>query len=57
MRAARRNHDRGKPQLLMNGSFSIDLRTFKIEGADGPAPANHTLEFDVNFALVPARSD
>jgi len=40
----------------MNGSFSIDLRTFKIEGADGPAPANRTLQFDVNFAQMPARN-
>ncbi len=49
--------DQGQPQLLMNGSFSIDLRTFKIEGADGPAPAKHTLQFDVNFALTPARGE
>ena len=57
MRPARRNHGRGNRQLLMNGSFSIDLRTFRIEGADGPAPANHTLHFDVNFALTPARNE
>ena len=41
----------GKPQLLIRSTFKIDLRTFKIEGADGPAPARHTLLFDVNFRL------
>ncbi|MBT8364235.1 MAG: YceI family protein, partial [Deltaproteobacteria bacterium] len=41
----------GKPRLLINGTFKIDLRTFDIEGADGPAPARHTLLFDLNFVL------
>ena len=41
----------GKPRLLIHGTFKIDLRTFNIEGADGPAPARHTLLFDLNFIL------
>ena len=41
----------GRPRLLVNGSFKIDLRTFNIEGADGPAPASHMLLFDLNFIL------
>jgi polyisoprenoid-binding protein YceI len=41
----------GKPQLLIRGVFKIDLRVFNIEGADGPAPARHTLIFDLNFIL------
>ena len=43
--------DNGKPNLLIRSTFEIDLRTFKIEGADGPAPARHTLLFDANFRL------
>ena len=41
----------GKPRLLVGGAFKIDLRTFNIEGADGPAPARHMLLFDLNFIL------
>jgi hypothetical protein len=41
----------GRPRLLVNGLFKIDLRTFNIEGADGPAPARHTLVFDLNLIL------
>ena len=41
----------GKPRLLVRGSFKIDLRTYNIEGADGPAPANHTLLFDLNLIM------
>jgi hypothetical protein len=41
----------GRPRLLVSGSFKIDLRTFKIEGADGPAPARHMLLFDLNLIL------
>jgi len=40
-----------KPRLLVRGAFKIDLRTFNIEGADGPAPARHMLLFDLNFIL------
>ena len=40
-----------KPRLLIRGKFRIDLRFFKIEGADGPAPANHTVLLDLNFIL------
>jgi polyisoprenoid-binding protein YceI len=43
--------DNGKPNLLIRGKFKIDLRTFQIEGADGPSPARHTLLFDANFRL------
>ena len=41
----------GRPRLLVSGSFKIDLRTFNIEGADGPAPARHILLFDLNLIL------
>jgi hypothetical protein len=41
----------GKPRLLIRGAFKIDLRSFNIEGADGPAPARHTLLLDLNFIL------
>jgi hypothetical protein len=41
----------GRPRLLVSGSFKIDLRTFNIEGADGPAPARHMLLFDLNLIL------
>jgi polyisoprenoid-binding protein YceI len=41
----------GMPWLLIRGAFEIDLRVFNIEGADGPAPARHTLLFDLNFIL------
>ncbi|KGM43774.1 hypothetical protein JY97_05065 [Alkalispirochaeta odontotermitis] len=40
-----------RPRLLINGTFKIDLRTFNIEGADGPAPARHMLLFDLNLIL------
>ncbi len=39
------------PRLLIRTAFRIDLRIFNIEEADGPAPARHTLLFDVNFLL------
>ena len=41
------------PMLLIRTEFKIDLRTFDIEGADGPEPVRHTLLFDVNFVLKP----
>ncbi|MDX2502549.1 MAG: YceI family protein [Deltaproteobacteria bacterium] len=41
----------GKPRLLIRGGFKIDLLFFNIEGADGPAPANHTVLLDLNFIL------
>jgi polyisoprenoid-binding protein YceI len=41
----------GQPRLLVSGTFKIDLRTFDIEGADGPAPARHLLLFDLNLIL------
>jgi len=40
-----------KPRLLIRGAFKIDLRFFNIEGADGPAPAKHTVLLDLNFIL------
>jgi polyisoprenoid-binding protein YceI len=45
--------DDGLPRLLLRGAFTINLMDFDIEGADGPAPARHTLMFDVNFKLKP----
>jgi len=42
----------GKPRLLIRGGFKIDLRYFNIEGADGPAPAKHTVLLDLNFILA-----
>lgn len=44
----------GQPKLLMRGRFTIDVLEFDVESADGPAPANHTLIFDVNLQLKPA---
>jgi polyisoprenoid-binding protein YceI len=41
----------GQPRLLVRGAFKIDLRTFDIEGADGPTPARHTLVLDLNYIL------
>lgn len=41
----------GVPRLLINGTFKIDLKIFKIEGADGPAPARYTLLFNLNLIL------
>ncbi len=43
----------GEPRLIVRTAFSIDLREFDIEGAEGPAPARHTLIFDVNLFLHP----
>lgn len=47
----------GIPQLLVRGSFQIDLREFDIEGADGPAPARYTLQFDINLIFGPRTAD
>jgi len=41
----------GKPRLLVRTSFQIDLRTFSIEGADGPAPAKYLVLLDINLKL------
>ena len=38
------------------GFIEIDLRTFNIEGADGPAPARHMLLLDLNFVLKEKRT-
>jgi polyisoprenoid-binding protein YceI len=43
----------GKPRLLGRGSFSIDLKSFKISGADGPEPQRNTILFDINLKLKP----
>ena len=43
----------GRPRLVVRTAFGIDLRDFEIEGADGPAPARHTLLFDVNLQFEP----
>ncbi len=47
----------GRPRLLVRTAFRIDLRDFDIEGADGPAPARHTLQLDVNLAFEPKPKD
>ena len=44
----------GRPRLIVTGSFTIDLRTFTIPGADGPAPQRYTLRFDGHARLRPA---
>jgi len=44
----------GAPRLLVRSPFQIDLRTFDIEGADGPEPAKYTLHLDVILKLKPA---
>jgi len=43
-----------QPMLRMQGMFEIDLDRFGIEGADGPAPANQTLVFDLFLPFRPA---
>lgn len=45
--------DDGTPRLLVSGSFHVDLRTFGIPGADGPAPQRYMLVFDGNVRLRP----
>jgi hypothetical protein len=47
----------GAPSLLIRTAFKIDLRTFDIEGADGPEPAKYTLLFDVNLKMKPGTGD
>ncbi len=49
--------DDHRPRLLMRSAFGIDLNRFDIEGADGPAPASHTLLFDVNAVLEPLKME
>ncbi len=46
----------GEPLLVIRGGFEINLNDFMIDGPDGPAPANHTLVFDVSFILT-SKSD
>ena len=43
----------GLPRLLVRTAFQIDLRTFDIEGADGPAPVKFTVLFDINLKMKP----
>jgi polyisoprenoid-binding protein YceI len=42
-----------QPLLLARGMFRIDLEVFGIEGADGPAPANRSLVFDLFLPFEP----
>ena len=49
-------HD-GQPRVWVRGSFQINLIDFQVQRADGPAPANHTLIFDIHLKLKPARKD
>lgn len=46
-------NDKEKPVLLIRGSFSIDLRTYGIEGATGPEPQKYTVLIDLNLAMEP----
>ena len=46
--------ENGNPELIVSGSFSIDLRNFEIEGATGPEPQKYTLLFDLNLIFSPA---
>ena len=48
--------NKGEPLLIIRGGFEINLNDFMIDGPDGPAPANHTLLFDVNYTLAPESS-
>lgn len=41
------------PQLLIRGSFPIDLTVFNIEGATGPEPQRHMLLIDLNLTMEP----
>lgn len=45
--------ENGRPQLLVRTAFQIDLRTFDIEGADGPEPARYIVLFDLNLKYNP----
>lgn len=47
----------GEVRLQLRGSFSIDVRAFEIDPADGPEPASHTLNFDVFYSLKPAEKN
>ncbi len=47
--------DDGQPRLIIRGAFSINLDVFGIEGAEGPAPARHTVILDYNFTMRPFR--
>lgn len=44
-----------QPRLLARGMFQVDLEVFGIEGADGPAPANRTLVFDLFLTFKPEK--
>lgn len=44
-----------QPRLLARGMFQVDLGVFGIEGADGPAPANQTLVFDLFLPFRPEK--
>ncbi len=39
--------DDNQPRLVLRGAFEVDLTTFEIQGADGPVPQRHTLQFDL----------
>ncbi len=48
--------NQGAPRLILRGAFEIDLTAFDIEGADGPAPARHTLLFDLYLMMKPVEA-
>ena len=43
----------GNVRLLIRGGFEINVRNFKIEEAEGPEPANHTLLVNYHFVMRP----
>jgi len=45
--------DDGIARLHMSGGFSINLRDFKVEEADGPEPARHTIIYSFNLRYRP----
>jgi polyisoprenoid-binding protein YceI len=48
--------DDGGARLAVTASFNIRLKKpFGIDGPDGPAPANDTLEFFLSFIMAPAK--
>ncbi len=43
----------GGAELVLDGSFELNIVPFKLEGPDGPAPAKETMQFEVHVRLRP----
>jgi polyisoprenoid-binding protein YceI len=43
----------GRPRLLMQAAFQLDIKPFVLEVPDGPEPARSTVEFDIDLLLEP----